>query len=54
MMFKILFFIILGASTSEAQIRVAVEVAEQFIALAKLSPKYTSYGGVINRVVLKE
>lgn len=42
----------LGASTSEAQVRVAVEVAEQFIALAKRNPKYTSAAGVINHSVL--
>lgn len=42
----------LGASTSEAQVRVAVEVAEQFIALAGLSSKYTDYNGVVNRNVL--
>lgn len=42
----------LGASTSEAQVRVAVEVAEQFIALTGLSTKYTTYAGVINRDVL--
>lgn len=43
----------LGASTTEAQIRVAVEVAEQFIALTGKSAKYTSYMGVINKDVLK-
>lgn len=43
----------LGASTSEAQVRVAVEVAEQFIALTGISPKYTDYSGVINRDILK-
>ncbi|XP_044728000.1 D-3-phosphoglycerate dehydrogenase [Chrysoperla carnea] len=42
----------LGASTAEAQIRVAVEVAEQFIALTKKSTKYTSAYGVINTSVL--
>ncbi|KAB0804856.1 hypothetical protein PPYR_01826 [Photinus pyralis] len=42
----------LGASTSEAQVRVAVEVAEQFIALAKRNPKYTSTAGVLNHSVL--
>ncbi|KAK5647238.1 hypothetical protein RI129_002130 [Pyrocoelia pectoralis] len=38
----------LGASTSEAQIRVAVEVAEQFIALTNRNQKYSSVAGVIN------
>ncbi|XP_017859897.1 PREDICTED: D-3-phosphoglycerate dehydrogenase [Drosophila arizonae] len=42
----------LGASTAEAQVRVAVEVAEQFIALNGTSPKYTSYAGVINKDAL--
>lgn len=42
----------LGASTAEAQVRVAVEVAEQFIALNGTSPKYTSYAGVINKEAL--
>lgn len=40
----------LGASTGEAQIRVAVEVAEQFIALAGKSKDY-SVTGVVNRKV---
>ncbi|XP_004527399.1 D-3-phosphoglycerate dehydrogenase [Ceratitis capitata] len=44
----------LGASTAEAQVRVAVEVAEQFIALTGKSQKYTQFPGVINKVVLKE
>lgn len=43
----------LGASTGEAQVRVAVEVAEQFIALTGKTAKYTDYSGVINRDVLK-
>ncbi|XP_063705319.1 D-3-phosphoglycerate dehydrogenase [Culicoides brevitarsis] len=43
----------LGASTKEAQIRVAVEIAEQFIALAGTSTAYTQYQGVINRNVLE-
>lgn len=43
----------LGASTSEAQVRVAVEVAEQFIALTGTSKVYTQYAGVVNRDVLK-
>uniref|UniRef100_A0A182U274 D-3-phosphoglycerate dehydrogenase n=1 Tax=Anopheles melas TaxID=34690 RepID=A0A182U274_9DIPT len=43
----------LGASTSEAQVRVAVEVAEQFIALTGKSTVYTQYAGVVNRDVLK-
>ncbi|KAL7742007.1 hypothetical protein ACLKA6_018262 [Drosophila palustris] len=42
----------LGASTSEAQVRVAVEVAEQFIALNGTSSKYTTYLGVINKEAL--
>lgn len=42
----------LGASTSEAQIRVAVEVAEQFVALSGKNPKYTNAPGVINPSVL--
>ena len=42
----------LGASTSEAQVRVAVEVAEQFIALTGRSSQYTTYAGVINREAL--
>ncbi|XP_055599503.1 D-3-phosphoglycerate dehydrogenase [Uranotaenia lowii] len=43
----------LGASTSEAQVRVAVEVAEQFIALTGTSKVYTQYAGVVNREILK-
>jgi len=43
----------LGASTKEAQVRVAVEVAEQLIALTGKSTQYTTYPGVINRDVLK-
>lgn len=43
----------LGASTAEAQVRVAVEVAEQFIALTGKSKEYTDYLGVINKDVLK-
>ncbi|XP_055640401.1 D-3-phosphoglycerate dehydrogenase [Toxorhynchites rutilus septentrionalis] len=42
----------LGASTTEAQVRVAVEVAEQFIALTGTSKVYTEYAGVVNRDVL--
>lgn len=42
----------LGASTTEAQIRVAVEVAEQFIALAQGASE-DKYPGVVNREVLK-
>lgn len=42
----------LGASTTEAQIRVAVEIAEQFIALANINPKYTSVNGVVNAPAL--
>lgn len=43
----------LGASTSEAQIRVAVEISEQFIALTGKNPNYTTTSGVINRSVLE-
>jgi D-3-phosphoglycerate dehydrogenase len=43
----------LGASTSEAQVRVAVEVSEQIIALTGTSSKYTKYLGVVNPDVLK-
>jgi D-3-phosphoglycerate dehydrogenase len=42
----------IGATTTEAQIKVAVEVAEQFIALAGTSNLYTTYPGVVNRSVL--
>lgn len=42
----------LGASTGEAQVRVAVEVAEQFIALTGRSSQYSQYAGVVNREVL--
>lgn len=56
-LFCILFFFCTfqstGASTSEAQVRVAVEVAEQFIALTGKSTVYTQYAGVVNREVLK-
>lgn len=41
----------LGASTGEAQVRVAVEVAEQFLALSG-NPHFTDLSGVINRNVL--
>lgn len=44
----------LGASTKEAQIKVAVEVSEQFIALTGLSKEFTQYNGVVNREVLKK
>lgn len=44
----------LGASTKEAQIKVAVEVSEQFIALTGKSTKFTEYSGVVNRPVLKK
>lgn len=44
--------IISGASTAEAQVRVAVEVSEQFIALTGKSTKYTTYPGVVNPKVL--
>lgn len=43
----------LGASTKEAQIRVAVEISEQFVALTGRNPKYTTTSGVINRSVLE-
>ncbi|XP_055379918.1 D-3-phosphoglycerate dehydrogenase [Condylostylus longicornis] len=43
----------LGASTSEAQVRVAVEVAEQFIALTDKNANYKNYSGVINQKILK-
>lgn len=42
------------SNLGEAQIRVAVEVAEQFIALTGRSKEYTKYDGVINRDVLKK
>ncbi|XP_060518961.1 D-3-phosphoglycerate dehydrogenase [Cylas formicarius] len=42
----------LGASTAEAQIRVAVEIAEQFIALKGISTEYTETPGIVNRNVL--
>jgi D-3-phosphoglycerate dehydrogenase len=44
----------LGASTAEAQIKVAVEVSEQFIALTGKSKEFTQYLGVVNRDVLKK
>jgi D-3-phosphoglycerate dehydrogenase / 2-oxoglutarate reductase len=44
----------LGASTAEAQIKVAVEVSEQFIALTGRSTEFTQYAGVVNRDVLKK
>lgn len=44
----------LGASTSEAQVKVAVEVSEQFIALTGKSKQFTQYAGVVNRDVLKK
>lgn len=43
-------FIISG----EAQVRVAVEVAEQFVALTGKSTEYTRYDGVVNRDILKK
>jgi D-3-phosphoglycerate dehydrogenase len=43
----------LGASTKEAQIKVAVEVSEQFIALTGRSKEFTQYAGVVNRDTLK-
>lgn len=44
----------LGASTAEAQIKVAVEVSEQFIALTGRSKEFTQYAGVVNRDTLKK
>lgn len=44
----------LGASTKEAQIKVAVEVSEQFIALTGKSQEFSEYSGVVNRSVLKK
>lgn len=44
----------LGASTAEAQVKVAVEVSEQFIALTGKSTEFTQYAGVVNRDVLKK
>lgn len=44
----------LGASTAEAQVKVAVEVSEQFIALTGKSSVFTQYAGVVNRDVLKK
>jgi D-3-phosphoglycerate dehydrogenase / 2-oxoglutarate reductase len=43
----------LGASTAEAQVKVAVEVSEQFIALTGKSTEFTQYAGVVNRSALK-
>lgn len=40
--------------SDEASVRVAVEVAEQFIALTGRSAEYTRYDGVINRNVLAQ
>lgn len=42
----------LGASTSEAQVRVAVEISEQIIALTGNSNKYTTTPGIVNHSVL--
>lgn len=44
----------LGASTTEAQIRVAVEISEQIIALTGKSKEYTSVQGVVNHSVLEK
>lgn len=44
----------LGASTKEAQIKVAVEVSEQFIALTGKTTEFTQYLGVVNREILKK
>lgn len=41
----------LGASTAEAQERVAVEIAEQFLAISGISNKYT-VTGIVNAPVL--
>lgn len=43
-----------GASTGEAQVRVAVEVAEQFIALTGRSDKYKDLSGIVNRSVYQK
>lgn len=43
----------LGASTGEAQVRVAVEIAEQFVALTGRNSDYTSTPGIVNSAVLK-
>ncbi|XP_018319449.1 D-3-phosphoglycerate dehydrogenase [Agrilus planipennis] len=43
----------LGASTAEAQVRVAVEIAEQFVALTGKNPIYSNISGVVNNAVLK-
>lgn len=42
----------LGASTGEAQIRVAIEISEQIIALTGKSKEYTATPGVVNHKVL--
>lgn len=42
----------LGASTSEAQVRVAVEISEQIIALTGKNEMYTSTPGIVNCNVL--
>ncbi|KAK4880347.1 hypothetical protein RN001_008493 [Aquatica leii] len=42
----------LGASTTEAQVRVAVEVSEQFVALTKTNPSFTETLGIINPSVV--
>lgn len=44
----------LGASTGEAQVRVAVEVAEQFLALTNKTPRFDRFDGVINKNVLQK
>lgn len=43
----------LGASTGEAQVRVAVEVSTQFLALTRKFKEYNNVGGVVNRAVLE-
>ncbi|XP_066602822.1 LOW QUALITY PROTEIN: D-3-phosphoglycerate dehydrogenase-like [Prorops nasuta] len=42
----------LGASTEEAQARVAVEIAEQLLALSGKSQEYTKVDGIVNPSVL--
>lgn len=48
--FKLMIFSLL--IPGEAQVRVAVEVAEQFVALTGKSAEFTRYDGVVNRKVL--
>lgn len=44
----------LGASTGEAQVRVAVEISEQFIALTGKSDKYKDVPGIVNVEVMNK